>query len=96
VAAGNIEAEIDNPPGFFDRVVFGGEDFLTAIRGRDPRHSTIVCDPVQMRPDGFKRDHHLRNGVLNFGMVSHRPGERKRTLALRGSMVLSRARLARP
>src|SRR5208282_293786 len=38
-----------------------------------------------MRPDRFKRDHHLRNGVLDLGMVSHRPGESERTFALRSS-----------
>ncbi len=78
-AAGDVEPEIDDTPGPLDRKIFSGEDlrwpFGTIIDTIRP----IASDPVQMRADGFQPDHHLRNGVLNLGVVSHRSARERQS-----------------
>src|SRR5690348_3365691 len=90
-AAGNIQPNINHPPCSLDGVVFGGEDlrrpFGTVVNAIRP----VIRDPFYMRPDRFKLNHHLRDSVLDLGMVSHRPRQSERVLALCGGNALAQS-----
>src|SRR5215469_9777301 len=68
----DIEAQIHDTPGALDRMVFGGEDFRRPFGAVVHAIGPIFCNPIQMRPDRFKLDYHLRDRMLNFGMIGHR------------------------
>src|SRR5262249_2688945 len=78
-AAGEIERAVNDPERPFDGMVLGRHD-LDGPVGMCDAVGPIPRDGVEMRSDRFELQDDLRNAVLYFGVVGHRPAEPDRFL----------------
>ena len=72
---GYIETQIHHAPGTLDRAILGSKDFRRPFRTVIDAIRPVLRKALEMRSDLLQFDHHFRNGMLDFGMVSQGAGE---------------------
>ena len=73
---GYIQTLIHDAPGTLDCAILGSEDLRRPFRAVVDTMRPVLGDALEMRSDRLELDHHLRDGMLDFGMVGQGTGER--------------------